>query len=242
MMTMKLSFKPMPVLTIVTAISLAILIALGTWQYQRLQWKTALLADIEAVAETPPFTSLSEVQTALAAGQPIDFRRISIEAEHEGSNAAFHVFTPVNRDISWRVFSPVTDGDVTAFAALGILPDDDKDLSAVPPTGPFSLNGYVRLARPDASRTKHTPEKNRWFAFNPMPETYSWADQVDSETEMRFYVDAVMGAKDANLLPARRPDIRNNHFDYMLTWYGLAVALFVIYLIMHKRAGRLTFT
>ena len=57
---------------------------------------------------------------------------------------------------------------------------------------------------------------------------------------MRYYVDRVPGALDASLLPPKRPDIRNNHFDYMLTWYGLAIVMLIIYGVMHHREGRLS--
>ena len=59
---------------------------------------------------------------------------------------------------------------------------------------------------------------------------------------MRFYIDTVPGASDADLLPLKRPDIRNNHLDYMLTWYSFAVILLIIYFILHRRAGRLKFS
>ena len=238
---MKLSFRPMLGLTIVTVIALAILIALGTWQYQRLQWKTALLAEIEQVADAPPFASLAQVQEALGKGEPIDFRRIGFNGDYvEGES--FHMFSSANYDISWRVFSPVSEGGAVVFAALETISNDEheKGMSSQA-SGPIALNGYVRLARPDQSHTDSSPEKNRWFAFNALPETHNWADGIKADTDMRFYVDAVLGAGDAKALPARRPDIRNNHFDYMLTWYGLALTLLVIYLIMHKRAGRLSF-
>lgn len=237
---MKAWFRPMPGLTIVTIIALAILIALGTWQYQRLQWKTALLADVEAVAEAPPFRSLNEVQNALESGQPIDFRRIAIEAEYTPSaHGPFFVFTPQNRDISWRVFSPVKASGITVFAALKTIPDKAKDAGINPPEGTVSAIGYVRLARPAKGAAKSTPEKNRWFGFNPLPETDNWNNTVPGGADMRFYIDTVPGAQNADDLRPRRPDIRNNHFDYMLTWYGLALVLLVIYLIMHRRAGRL---
>ena len=45
---MRVKFRPMPWLTAIVAIMLAILISLGVWQYKRLQWKTTLLAEVEA--------------------------------------------------------------------------------------------------------------------------------------------------------------------------------------------------
>ena len=56
---------------------------------------------------------------------------------------------------------------------------------------------------------------------------------------MRYYIDVVPGVTQAAELPLKRPNIRNNHLDYMLTWYGLALALLVIYLILHAQRGRL---
>lgn len=237
---MKLYFRPFLNLTIATSIALVILISLGTWQFQRLQWKTALLAEINQVAEAPPFTSLSQVQAALDAAEPIDFRRIGITGTAKQENP-FFVFSSQNQSISWRVFLPILSDGRTVFAALETISDTEKQAyqrssDAVSEV----LNGYVRLSRPRSrGETKSTPDKNRWFKFNPLPNTHNWADGLRSSPDMRFYIDTVPGTSNVSDLPARHPEIRNNHFDYMLTWYGLAFVLLVIYLIMHRRAGRL---
>src|SRR6185369_14107066 len=64
-------------LTIATAIGLAILIALGVWQLQRLQWKEALLAHVAALqsAQAQP---VGPVLDAAAAGQDVGFTRVSV--------------------------------------------------------------------------------------------------------------------------------------------------------------------
>jgi len=122
-------------------------------------------------------------------------------------------------------------------ARNGIM--DKTDIPSIE-AGPDTLTGYVRVAREaNNAKVKSTPGKNRWFGFNTMPDSHNWSDQVDGGADMRFYIDAVQGATDASLLPPKRPDIRNNHFDYMLTWYGLAIVLLIIYGILHIREGRL---
>lgn len=243
---MKLHFKPMPWLTVIVAICLAILISLGTWQYQRLQWKTALLADVEVAANAPPFKSFTDVQAALDKNEPVDFRRIQAKALGLlGDTGGYFVFTPENRDISWRVFFPVTTDAGKVFIAGPIVPDNQRDQYNFSANWDFdvAVAGYVRLARKrERGMTKSSPDKNRWFGFNPMPETHDWADMAGIEADMRFYVDTVPGATEADLLPARRPEIRNNHFDYMLTWYSFALILLIIYFILHRRAGCLRFS
>ena len=241
---MKFYFKPMPWLTVIVAICLAILISLGTWQYQRLQWKTAVLAEVEAAVTAPPLGSFAEVQSALDAGEPVDFRRFGTTAQTIETQMPFLVFTGANRDISWRIFTPVQDGTGAAFAGLGLIADSDRDnVSGYAAGEDVTLTGYVRLARKrERGMTKSTPEKNRWFGFNHLPETHNWADMAGVQADMRFYIDTVPGATDAALLTARRPEIRNNHFDYMLTWYSFALILLIIYFILHRRAGRLKFS
>ncbi len=238
---MKISFRPFPGLTIITAIMLAILVWLGTWQYQRLQWKTALLSEVEASVTAPPLTGFQDIADEIANKAPVDFRRIKVTVDKPYFETPFRVFTGENRDVSWRLYSPVINDGMTTFAALNVIPDE----MPAPQIKAHAeiLVGYVRLARPEnKSHVDSTPEKNRWFGFNPMPEGHDWAKTVAGGADTRFYVDVVMGATDASLLPAKRPQIRNNHFDYMLTWYGLAIVLLVIYVILHRREGRISWS
>ncbi|MBC6411456.1 MAG: hypothetical protein GDA39_00240, partial [Hyphomonadaceae bacterium] len=154
----------------------------------------------------------------------------------------FFVFTAVNRDVSWRVFHVFDDGGLSVFAATDIVPEDNRDSLKIIAED-ATLAGYVRAWRkPGWLAPQSSPHENRWFGFNPVPEEYDWADQVSGPVKTRYYIDAVSGADAADALPVKRPEIANNHLDYMLTWYGLALALLVIYGILHQREGRLTLT
>ncbi len=218
---------------------LAILIWLGTWQYQRLQWKTALLEEVEQSVTAPPLRSFTEIVTVIEDGKPVDYRRVQIDAELLAFDRPFRVYTGENRDVSWRIYTPVRNDGVTAFAAMDVI-SDTLTVPVIQP-GTDNLAGYIRLARADNNpRVKSTPAENRWFGFNPLPDEHNWAESVKGGVDMRFYIDVVIGAKEAQNLPAKRPQIRNNHFDYMLTWYGLAVTLLVIYTILHIKEGRLS--
>ena len=238
---MKISFRPFPGLTIITIIMLAILIGLGTWQYHRLQWKTALLEEVELSVMAAPVTGFAELTNEISKNTPLDFRRAEIIVDTPYFETPFRVFTGENRDVSWRLYSPVMNDGVTAFAARSVIPDE----MPAPQTKTQSekLVGYVRLVRPEnKSHVDSSPLKNRWFGFNPVPESHDWAQSVPGGADTRFYVDVVQGATDASLLPPKRPQIRNNHFDYMLTWYGLAIVLLVIYVILHRREGRISWS
>ena len=245
---MKFHFRPFLGLTLFTVLSIAILIGLGTWQYQRLQWKTNLLAEVEAAVTAPPLSSLRDVQKALSQGEPTDFRRIEFYAEILTGQTPFLVYSRTKRELSWRTFYAAKGDGVRAFLATGLVSDTERDkVSVVTDSAPQSFAGYVRLARAqERGAAQSTPGANRWFSFNPLPDTANWASGLNGEfaaqpIESDFYIDVAVGEISADTLPIKRPQIRNNHFDYMLTWYGLAVALFVIYLILHVQRGRLGF-
>jgi len=240
---MKLYFKPMPWLTVMVAICLAILISLGTWQYHRLQWKTALLAEVEAAVMASPLTSLADFERAIAAESPVDFRRIGFSGFVFGGNS-YLVYSSRSDGIYWRQFVPIKERDITFFGAMSYVRDEDRgaltDTLTQPPISPSPIAGYIRKDHkmgPIEARVKNkaNPEANRYFKFN---QTEDWA----RGTAASYYIDVVEGVTDANELPIKRPDIRNNHLDYMLTWYSFALILLIIYFILHRRAGRLKFS
>jgi len=167
-------FRPHPILTLITLIGLAVLIKLGTWQKARLEWKTELLASVEAAANAAPLTSLADIETALNSGDFIEFRRVDIPAERLAMDAPFFVYTARNRDVSWRRFQIVQSLGQTIFADVGIVSDGQRDQVKVQPAA-MQLIGYVRTAEwQEVPRSKSSPEKNRWFGFNPLAESHNW--------------------------------------------------------------------
>lgn len=238
---MRFYFRPLPGLTVLTAIFLAILLSLGTWQYQRLQWKTALLEEIEAAANAAPWQALSTVSNALEKGAPVDFHRIEFKAIYQANIKPFHVYKPTKPGISWYQFVPAQTsfgGMEGVFVNIGAIKDTDKIKSAILPAGFVTIAGYVRKSRnPGWLTPESSLEENRWFGFNPDPDTYNWAE-ISPGIRTDYYIDASDGADSAADLPPKQPDIANNHLDYMLTWYSFALIWLIIYFILHKRRGR----
>lgn len=215
---------------------LLVLLKLGAWQYDRLQWKTALLDEIEASATAAPFSSLTGVQRAVENKEPVDYRRIELSAETLPFKYPFRVFSREQVN-AWRVFSPVKADGVTAFAQFELMVTDNLPESRT--AGPVHIVGYVRLAKPKGKwSAQSNREFNRWYGFNPDPDN-DWANYLEGGADVRFYIESIDRKVSASELPARRPDIRNNHLDYMLTWWGLAMVLMIFYITLHKKDGRI---
>ena len=233
---MSFYFRPARGLSVIVLIMLAILIGLGTWQYQRLQWKTELLEDIQIATESTPLTSLADIQKALERDEPVDFRRFEMTVEIQNFERPLRVYQIRTEDFGWRLFSPVKQDGIYTYGAFHTISDNE-------PVKAFSrrdaaLAGYIRQARDDKPRTKSNPEANRWFGFNPKPDTHNWSN-IASGADMRFYLDIAEGVSDASQLPVKMPNVRNRHFEYMLTWFSLAFILLVYYVLMHKKQGRI---
>ena len=230
---MTLRFRPMPGLTVAVLICLPILIGLGVWQYQRWHWKMDVLSEIDAAVTADPLQGIAAM-IALDESDPVDFRRIQLSADAEAVGDAWHVYAPLG-SIQWQPFRQVVSGADEAL--VGFRPFDDrvKDSVSLPNIeGPRA--GYVRRVRSEGRFSEwfganHNPDLNRWFSVNPdgawMPNTPLYIELDPTET-------------DASRLPIRRPDIPNNHFSYMLTWWSFAIILLIIYLMLHRRAGRLS--
>lgn len=228
---MSLRFRPMPGLTVAVLICMPILIGLGLWQYQRWQWKAGVLAEIDAAVTAPPLQGVSAL-TDLPEDTPIDFRRIQIAGSAKGQT--WHVYRPEGA-IQWQPFRIV---DTDSQSILVGFPAFDDHLKAEfeQPTIGGTRAGYVRRIRPAGGFSKwigtdDNPAANRWFTINP---DGLWL------AGSNLYVDLHSTEIDARELPIRRPDIPNNHVSYMLTWWSFAVILLIIYAILHRRAGRLS--
>ena len=244
---MRIKFRPMPWLTVLTLICLGILISLGTWQYQRLGWKTNLIAEIDAAAEAAPITSLKLANELLENNEPLDFRRVSLSGEFVQpslNNAEpFHLIMPDGKSLNWRLIQPYVTEQGVVFVATHEFTNAQKANPPAAEIGSRSISGYARLIRKSSKFAPISdPVTNHWYVFNADPEAVDWAHALqDQIIPTAYYIDWVDTNISASELPVRKPELRNHHLDYMLTWYSFALILLIIYIILHRRQGRLQF-
>lgn len=227
--------------TAFSAASLALLIGLGLWQLQRLEWKQGLIAQIEARAQAEPVT-LKEALTRAKSGEDVSYLRVRVEGRFDNGKERY-LYAVSDGTPGWHVITPLAtqDGPVV-LVDRGFVPNAFKEPSSRA-QGEINDDVAVRgLARnPDSQGLfipDNEPEENCWF----------WRD---------------LGAMSKSMFPAGAPDIApvileversdipggwplggqtrldlpSNHLQYALTWFLLALCLVVIYVIYVR--GRL---
>ncbi len=189
----------------------AVLLALGTWQVQRLNWKQAVLHEIEnRIADDP--VGLPEDP------RPERDRYLPVQAAGTIGDGELHVLVSVKRvGPGFRVIAPFeVDGGRIILLDRGFVPDADKNLTRE--TGPADVVGNLHWPRESDS---FTPEpdatRNIWFARD-VP-----AMAAALGTEPVLLIAKSQTEPGVAPLPVDTAGVPNDHLQYAITWFSLAL-------------------
>lgn len=219
-------------LVVVTLAALAVLLSLGTWQVQRLQWKEALIATIDQRLAAPP-VPLADVE-AVQPRSDIEYRPTRVAGTFLHDREQFFLATHDGQS-GWYVYTPLRldDGRIL-FVNRGFVPFDRRDPATRAEgqvAGRVELDGLAREA-PAAKPSWVVPDNE------PAKRTFYWKDlsamtqaaALGGEQVVPFFVDAGRAANPGDL-PVGGVTIvslPNRHLEYAVTWFGIAAALVVI--------------
>lgn len=218
-------------LTISTAVALAILIALGAWQVQRLQWKTQLVARIEAT-KAQPAKPIAQVPLTPA----YRFTRVTLDCPGLATAKFVELYALRDGKAGQRLVSlcrPV-GGRAPILVDRGFVSDT---VSARPPVTPSDtvvhLTGILREGQKPGPFTPPTRD-GHFYA----PDLTAMARALGAERHPPVMVTAETSSNPEwkALVPAPLPtEITNRHLEYALTWFGLAGALIAVYVALLRR-------
>jgi surfeit locus 1 family protein len=222
--------------------ALLVLVGLGAWQVQRLHEKQALL-DTIAQRMSAPEAPLSDVLRLPPA--QAEWRRVEMRGRFLHDKEAYvHAVEPA-LGLGVHVLTPLvsSDGDTVlvdrGFVPLASRPPETR--AAGQRDGEVDVSGIVRLS---GQRNVFTP------AADEAHRTWYWRDieGIASSSGLTLKAPVVIVAEQpANpgglpQFPGFHVEIPNNHLQYAITWFGLAMTLIGVYLAYHVRYGRLTFS
>lgn len=218
-------------LTIVCALAFVLLMSLGVWQVQRMQWKNGLIAQAEAAAALPPAPPVE----VLALHDPA-FRKILIDCPGLASAPYVELQTIYEGQAGVRLISACRPTDFPAeflidrgFVAEGI--------SARPPVAasvaPFRVTAELREVPPPGPMALPV-DKGRFFARDTLGMARALG-VADPDPNTLFALTSSNPEWQA-LQPFAPPAaFSNNHLGYALTWFGLALALVGFYVALLRR-------
>lgn len=212
-------------------VAFGLLVWLGIWQVQRLQWKEDLIARMSDQVSSAPL-SVAEIEARQAAGEDVEFMRATASGRFVHDHELF-VFTTVEGEMGWKVVTPLEMGGGRAVLVdRGFIPYDLKDPASRAegrPDGTVSVTGAVR---PRASaQAPFAPDNDidanvwHWWALPAM------AEAAGLERASPFILQAEPRPGDPAWPRASTPDpaaIPNRHLGYAVTWFGLAAILVLV--------------
>jgi surfeit locus 1 family protein len=212
-------------------LAFVLLVGLGVWQVQRLQWKEGLIGRMTEQAASEPL-ALSEIEARQAAGEDVEFMRAIATGRFVHDSELF-VFTTLDGEMGWKLVTPLETRDGNAVLVdRGFIPYELKNATERPesrPAGTLTVTGAVRPH--SSARAFFAPDNDvdanvwHWWALPAMAEA-TGLDEVAP-----FILQAEPRQGDPPWPRASTPDraaIPNRHLGYAFTWFGLAAVLVLV--------------
>ncbi|MBL4873806.1 MAG: SURF1 family protein [Rhodobacteraceae bacterium] len=188
----------------------SILISLGIWQYQRLVWKTSILAEIDSrLAQTPVALPISP--------DPVADKYLQVKVTGTVADGELHVLTFGDGGPGFRVIAPmVLENGRRILLDRGFVLETEKNVARA--GGEVTAIGsLIWPQETDNFVPDPNLEKNIWFARD----VDLMADALDTDQVM---VAVSRSTNNDGLLPQLvSVNITNRHLGYVMTWFSLAV-------------------
>jgi cytochrome oxidase assembly protein ShyY1 len=225
--------------SVLALVGLIALLGLGTWQIQRKAWKEGLIATLATRFEAPPIALPPPAEWNALTPDNSEFTRVRLRVEFTGAGDAL-VYTSGSalrddvKGAGYFIFSPARLADGTLVV---INRGFTSSRSYPAASGPHDIVGALRF-----------PEPPSWFvsAHNAAGDIWTVRDQR-AMAQARgwgavapFYIEQESPVPPGGV-PHPAPlnvHLRNDHLQYAITWYGLAVVFVVMFVIWTLKRRR----
>ncbi len=228
-------FRPGIAATLASLAGILLLLALGFWQIQRLHWKEALIAAAKAGMRAVPV----ELRSGVSDPGALDFHRVVVKGRLLEDRSFLYGTHAVEGEVGGYLVTPLQlpDGAVLlvdrGWLAEGALAKRQPDARGGRTVARIEgVARSLRERRPGWFTPANAPDRRRFYWFDldaigrlvgrPVEPLLVVAQRAEPQ-EVLARVHRV------------RIDFPNRHLGYAITWFGLAVSLFVVYLLFGFR-------
>ena len=210
---------------------ISLLITLGFWQLQRLEWKNTLLSKIE-----DNYNNITIDFPFLESSSQFEYMKSNIDGNYLSEKLMFFYRSNLNGDSGFNVVIPfkTTEG-IIVYVDNGWIPFKNKenlDIDFINKSKVYSLSGALIFKK---DRKYFTPEndynENIWYLLN--------TDEMDSVLDLSSS-NYILKLIDQNyfeefLIEFNPTNIKNNHLQYAVTWFLMAIFISIFYIYLIKQ-------
>lgn len=236
--------------TLMTLVMLPVLIGLGTWQWHRKIWKEDLIAKLTSRSTGEPI-SYAQALSNYVKDEDVEFQRVRIIGTFDHAQER-HLYAPRTLGPGWNVYTLLKPegGTPPIFINRGWVPEAIKDAARRAEgqvAGPVTIIGRVRFGE---HKSWFTPDNdyagNQWFwrdldgmAWGAAgPPSVLQFNTGKMQANAPFSLDAEADPPNPGGWPkgGTTPiQLSNSHLQYMITWYGFALSLVVIFAVFARQ-------
>lgn len=199
-----------------------VFIGLGSWQLVRLNWKLDLISKIEQSLKKDP-VNINQVDrknfVRIIASGKIDYdKQIYLYNLNDEGKPGFEVINPI-----------IVENE-NYLINRGWIPFEMKDKDELYSFEQSNFTGTLRLQpRANIFKPENDINNNYWFTLN-REDIFKYTGKEFSE-----YLIYLGGNYEVPKPKKITANISNNHKKYALTWFSLAISIFLIYLYFRKK-------
>jgi surfeit locus 1 family protein len=197
-------------------------VSLGVWQVQRMHWKQALIARVDARVDAAPVAPPARDAWSTIDTENDEYRRVALTGRFlPVAETRTQAVTALGA--GWWVLAPLrTDAGDIVLVNRGFVPNGAR--AAPPPVGVVRIEGLLRISEPAGGfLRRNAPVQARWYSRDVA--AIARARGLPGDAVAPFFVDAVR-APGASGWPRGGLTVvtfRDSHLSYALTWFGMAL-------------------
>jgi len=199
-----------------------ILLSLGFWQLYRLNWKLNLINEIE--------NSLKNDPVDLLKNEKKNYLRIKTAGEIDFDKQIYLYNLNEIGKPGFEVINPIVIDNQNYLINRGWIKFDQKNKPEINLFNQQNIIGTLKLqSKASSFKPENDLKKNYWFTLN--------RDDIFSFTGKRFsnYIIYLNGDYESPKPKEITANISNNHKKYAITWFSMAISIFLIYLYFRKK-------
>lgn len=199
-----------------------IFISLGIWQLYRLEWKLNIISEInKAISSEPIQFNLNNIK---------NFQKISFKGKIDNEKIIYLYNLNEEGEPGFDIINPINIENRNFLVNRGWVKMKDKNKAFF-----TNIENFVGILKEKSKASYFKPENdlanNYWFKLD---------DKDLTKHTGLIFSNYIIYLTDSNLTNIPKPknisaNLSNNHLKYALTWFSLAVSIFLIYLYFRKK-------